>query len=115
MKNNIIYTLMVLLVSIIVLIPIGCGNAQPQVTQEILDRTSNPDKSLYAHSGEERFYRISTETIGDNSSIWVDRETGAEYLYIVAESKTLAGVGAVNIQFIPLLDGNGKPVIYSKN
>lgn len=114
-RKGFICVLVLLVTVIVVVTSVGCGSAQPQVTQEILDRKSNPDKSLYANGGEERFYKISIEQIGNNSSIWVDRETGVEYLYIVSEANNVASVGSVNIQFIPLLDGNGKPVIYSKN
>ena len=53
---------------------------------------------------KERFVRVYQQGIIHNFEIWVDRETGVNYVcHAVGE-----GVG-----FTPLLDKDGKPVISS--
>ncbi len=62
------------------------------------------EKVEKAKKGEERFIMSYRQSIGCNETwIWIDRETGVNYLYMTRASYS----GGLT----PLLDAEGKPVI----
>ena len=52
---------------------------------------------------DDRFEKVYSQGMSNVTEIWVDKETGVQYLY------HSAGYGA---GITPLLDKDGKPVIY---
>lgn len=63
-----------------------------------------PNKPIKAQKGEERFifaYK-QNEGLGSEAQVWIDKETGVNYLYI------LQGYSA---GLTPLLDADGKPIV----
>ena len=55
-------------------------------------------------ANDKRFEKIYTQSVGNITEIWVDKETGVNYIY---HSRGEAG------GLTPLLDKDGKPVISS--
>lgn len=99
-KNIVIIALTIFVVVFIGTAMMGCGVATPAASEKILNTTSTkpPD----------RFVKLSNEKIGDDSSVWVDTATGIEYIYV----KSNGANAGTSVQFVPLLYGDGRPVIY---
>lgn len=53
---------------------------------------------------ENRFIKIYTQGVMEATEIWVDRETGVNYLYLWRRNGDSGGL-------TPLLDRDGRPVV----